>query len=105
MKRYPGKKISTAVFISGRGSNLKNLIKFSLKKRSPIEIKLVISDNSKAKGLVYPKKYKIDYKIYNFKRKYTAENNIIKVLKKKKNKTYLSCWFYENFNKKIYPKI
>ena len=75
-------KIQTAVFISGAGSNLKNLIKFSLKKRSPIEIKLVISDNSKAKGLVYPKKYKIDYKICNFKRKYAAENKIIKVLKK-----------------------
>ena len=35
--------ISTAVFISGRGTNLKSLIKFSKKKNSPINIKLIIS--------------------------------------------------------------
>ena len=44
------KKIKTAVFISGTGSNLKNLIKFSKLKKSPISIDLIISDNSKAKG-------------------------------------------------------
>ena len=98
-------KIQTAVFISGAGSNLKNLIKFSLKKRSPIEIKLVISDNSKAKGLVYPKKYKIDYKIYNFKRKYTAENNIIKVLKKKKIKLICLAGFMKILTKRFIQKF
>ena len=36
-------KIKTAVFISGTGSNLKNLIKFSLLKKSPIKIVYVIS--------------------------------------------------------------
>ena len=36
------KKIRTAVFISGTGSNLKNLIKFSLKKNSPIKVNLII---------------------------------------------------------------
>jgi len=98
-------KIQTAVFISGAGSNLKNLIKFSLKKRSPIEIKLVISDNSKAKGLVYPKKYKIDYKIYNFKRKYTAENKIIKVLKKKKIKLICLAGFMKILTKRFIQKF
>ena len=39
------KKIKTAVFISGTGSNLKNLIKFSKLKISPISINLVISNN------------------------------------------------------------
>ena len=43
------KKIKTAIFISGTGSNLENLIKFSLKKKSPIEVILIISNNSKAK--------------------------------------------------------
>ena len=33
------KKIKTAVFISGTGSNLKSLIKFSKLKKSPIQIK------------------------------------------------------------------
>ena len=98
-------KIQTAVFISGAGSNLKNLIKFSLKKRSPIEIKLVISDNSKAKGLVYPKKYKIDYKICNFKRKYTAENKIIKVLKKKKIKLICLAGFMKILTKRFIQKF
>ena len=32
------KKIKTAVFISGNGSNLKSLIKFSKTKKSPISI-------------------------------------------------------------------
>ena len=52
-------KIKTAVFISGKGSNLKNLIKFSLSKKSPIRIDLIISNTPKAKGLGLAKKYKI----------------------------------------------
>ena len=39
------KKNKTAIFISGRGSNLKSLIKFSKTKNSPISIDLIISDN------------------------------------------------------------
>ena len=38
MEKYPGKK-RIAVFISGRGSNLKSLIKYSHKKNSLIKIK------------------------------------------------------------------
>ena len=60
MTRLTGpKKISTAVFISGSGTNLKNLIKFSNTKNSPIVINLVVSDNSKAKGLKFATKFKI----------------------------------------------
>ena len=44
-------KIKTAVFISGTGSNLKNLINFSKTKKSPISIDLIISNTIKAKGL------------------------------------------------------
>ena len=48
MKKLIGlDKIKTAVFISGTGTNLKNLIKFSLKKNSPISIELVISNKKK----------------------------------------------------------
>ena len=50
------KKIKTAVFISGTGSNLKSLIKFSKIKKSPIIIKMIISNNFKSKGLKYAKK-------------------------------------------------
>ena len=48
MEKYPGKK-KIAVFISGRGSNLKSLIKYSNKKNSLTKISLVISNNPNAK--------------------------------------------------------
>jgi len=44
-------KLKTAIFISGTGSNFRNLLKFSKLKNSPIKIHLVISNNSKAKGI------------------------------------------------------
>ena len=53
------KKIKTAVFISGTGSNLKSLIKFSKLKKSPIAIRLIISNNPKAKGLELGKIFRI----------------------------------------------
>ena len=56
-------KVKTAVFISGNGSNLKSLIKFSRSNKSPISIKLIISNNSKAKGLSYGKIFKIKKKL------------------------------------------
>ena len=63
MKKSIGlKKIKTAVFISGKGSNLENLIKFSKKKNSPISIDLIISNTHKAKGLKYSRKYNIQKK-------------------------------------------
>jgi len=52
-------KIKTAVFISGTGSNLKSLIKFSKKRESPISINLIISNNPNAKGLKLGKINKI----------------------------------------------
>jgi phosphoribosylglycinamide formyltransferase 1 len=82
-------KIKTAVFISGTGSNLKSLIKFSNLKKSPISIDLIISDNFKAKGLDYGKIFKIKKKIFNFKNKNVAEKKII--LELKKNKINLIC--------------
>ena len=67
MKKLSGQtKIKTAVFISGTGSNLNNLIRFSLTKNSPIKICLVISNNSKAKGLDFAKKFKIKKKFLDF---------------------------------------
>ena len=78
------KKIKCAVFISGAGSNLKSLIKFSKKKNSPISIKLIISDNPKAKGLKYGKIFKISNKIFNYKDKIKSEKKIISEIKNKK---------------------
>ena len=52
------KKIKTAVLISGRGSNLYNLIKFSKTKKSPILIDLIVSNKKNAIGLKYAKSIK-----------------------------------------------
>ena len=80
VKLIGSKKIKTAIFISGKGSNLKNLIKFSLKKVSPIEINLIISNNLKAKGLKYAKMYKIKKKVYSYDKKEISEKRILKDL-------------------------
>ena len=77
------KKIKTAVFISGKGSNLKNLIKFSLSKKSPIKINLIVSDNSKSEGLKFANKFKLKKKICNYRNIYESEKKILKYLKEK----------------------
>ena len=78
------KNINTAVFISGTGSNLKSLIKFSNLKKSPISIKMIISNNPKSKGLAFGKIYKIRRKIFNFSKQTKTEKEILELLKKKK---------------------
>ena len=72
-------KINTSVFISGRGTNLKNLIKFSKKKNSPIKINIVISNNKKAYGIRYAKKNGIKFKIIDFSKKREI-NNLLNIL-------------------------
>ena len=109
MKKLTGpKKIATAVFISGRGSNLNNLIKFSKTKKSPIKIDLVIS-NKKAKGLKFADQYKIKKKIIDYQNNKIAEKNILIILKKKKIKFICLCGFMRiitnNFIKKFNGKI
>ena len=101
-------KIKTAIFISGTGSNLKSLIKFSKLKKSPIIIEMIISNNAKAKGLRYSKIYKIKKKVFNFKNE-LSEKKIINELKK--NNINLICLagfmkilskrFIKNFRGKI----
>ena len=81
MEKYPGKK-KIAVFISGRGSNLKSLIKHSKKKNSLIKIILVISNNPDAEGLKYASKSKINIYSLKFKNKTNFEYYSLKLLKK-----------------------
>ena len=75
-------RINIAVFISGTGSNLKSLIKFSKLKKSPIIIKMIISNNYKAKGLKYANIYKIKKKVFDFKNT-LSEKKVINELKKR----------------------
>ena len=110
MKKLSGPyKIKTAIFISGTGSNLKNLIKFSSKRNSPISINLVISNKKKAKGLKYANQKKIEKKIVRFKKQKKAEKIIINLLKKRKIKFICLAGFMKilsnNFLKKFNGKI
>ena len=109
MKKLIGlKKIKTAVFISGTGSNLKNLIKFSKTKISPILIKLIISNSKKAKGLKYSTQYNIEKKIVNFNNNF-SENKILNYINKKNIKFICLAGFMKilskNFIKKFKGKI
>ena len=103
------RKIKTAVFISGTGSNLKSLIKFSITNKSPISVEFVVSNNSKAKGLNYADTYKIKKKVLNFKNKNLSESNLLSILKK--NNIELICLagfmkiLSKNFIKKFNGKI
>tara|TARA_A100001011_G_scaffold377847_1_gene441966 strand:- start:618 stop:1202 length:585 start_codon:yes stop_codon:yes gene_type:complete len=103
------KKISTAVFISGTGSNLRSLIKFSKKKGSKFAIELIISNNSKAKGLNYAQKFKIKKKIIDYSRKQNIDNKILKNLEKYNIKLICLAGFMkilsQNFIKKFNGKI
>ena len=109
MKKLIGvKKINTAIFISGTGSNLKNLIKFSLSRKSPIKISLIVSNNKKANGLNYAKKFRIKKKVYNYENR-GIEKLILNDLKKENIKficlagfmKVLSKHFINNFCGKI----
>ena len=110
MVRLTGKnKIKTAVFISGTGSNLKNLIKFSKYKKSPILINCVITDNKNARGLIYAKKFNIEIKVFKFNKDKKNEKKILNFLKK--NQVFLICLagfmkiLSKNFIKKFNGKI
>ena len=76
-------KINTCVFISGKGSNLNNLISYSRDSGFPIKISLIICNNKKANGINYAKKYKIPYIFINTKIS-GYENKILFNLKKHK---------------------
>ncbi len=106
MKRLDGfKKIKTAVFISGNGSNLENLIKFSKKKNSPIIIVLIVSNNPKAKGLRFSKKYDIKKMIFKSKFQVKNENNILLYLKKNKIKLICLAGFMKILSKNFIKRF
>ena len=103
------RKKNIAVFISGAGSNLKNLINHSLKRNSKFKINLVISNRIRAQGLKYANKYKIDKKIINYSNIKHAEKNILTQLKKKDINLICLAGFMKilsnNFIKKFEGKI
>ena len=98
------KKIKTAVFISGNGSNLKSLIKFSKTRKSPITINLIITNNPKARGLKLGKINKIKKKSFNFKKK-NIENQVLSVLKKHEIKMICLAGFMKILSRNFITKF
>ena len=99
MEKLTGpKKIKTAVFISGTGSNLRNIIKFSKTKKSPVSVNLIISNTNKAKGLRFANQFKINKRIFNFKKK---EKQILLLLKSEKIKFICLAGFMRILSKEF----
>lgn len=105
-------KIRTAIFISGRGSNMEALINACKEEKNfPAEIKLVIA-NKNAKGLIFAENQSIETKIISneaFKNRLDFEQAIHQELLK--NNIQLIClagfmrilseWFVKKWEKRI----
>ena len=105
-------KINIAILISGRGSNLQNIIKESKKKNYPARIQIVISNKQNAKGLDFAKKNEISTLVisdFKYKNKNLFEKKISDALNKKKIDLIclagfmkvLSGQFVKKWNKKV----
>ena len=74
-------KKNVCVFISGKGTNLNNLIKKSREYNFPVRIKLIVSNNINAEGLKYAKINSIPFTLINTKLS-NFEHKILKKLKR-----------------------
>ena len=100
MKKLNGKlKYNIAVFISGKGSNLKSIIRYSLKKKTSYKIKIVISNKPKAGGLLIAKKKKIKNYYINFTNSKKLSKKVLSILQKNNIKLVCLAGFM-----KILPK-
>ncbi len=104
MEKFPGKK-NIAVFISGRGSNLRSLIKYSKTKKSLIRIVLVVSNNFNAKGLDYANKSKINNIFIKYSNKESFENRLLKLLKRNEVDLICLAGFMKILSKKFIKKF
>ncbi len=104
MEKFSGKK-KVAIFISGRGSNLKSLIKYSNRKKSLIKITLVISDNPDAKGLKFAHKSKIKSYAIKYKNRSSFENKTLRLLKKSKIELICLAGFMKILSGKFIEKF
>ena len=93
-------KKKACIFISGQGSNLKNIISHSRYDNFPIKVSLVISNNKNANGINYAKKYKIPYLLINTNNK-NYENKILLSLKKYKISFICLAGYMKIISKKI----
>lgn len=97
-------KRNTCIFISGKGSNLRNLIIRSRDYNFPINITLIISDNKNANGILYAKKNSIPYIILNTKLK-NYETQVLQILKQKKITFICLAGYMKIISKKFIKKF
>ena len=88
-------KKNACVFLSGAGTNLKELLKSSKNANFPININLIISSNDRAKGLNLAKIHKIHSKTINLKKRKISLICLAGYMR------VLSKYFINNFKGKI----
>ena len=93
-------KKNACIFISGKGSNLKNLIDRSRDYNFPISIKLVVSDKKKALGIFHAKKNSIPILLINTKSR-NYENTLLMSLKKYKISLICLAGYMKILSKKL----
>ena len=110
MKKLNGNlKKNIAVFISGRGSNLKSIVRYSSKKKIIYKVKVIISNKRNAQGLLFAKKQKIKNYYINFTKSKRLGNRVLNILKKNDIKMVclagfmkiLPAYFIKNYKGKI----
>ena len=100
MKKLNGKiKNNIAVFISGRGSNLKSIINYSSKRKTLYRVKVVISNKQKAAGLLIAKKKGIKSYYIDLTKSKKLGNKVLNILNKNNIKLVCLAGFM-----KILPK-
>ncbi len=83
MKKSNGKiKYNIAVFISGRGTNLKSIVRYSLKNKTLYKVKVVISNKQKATGLLIAKKMGIENYYVDLTKSKKLGNKVLNILRK-----------------------
>ena len=93
-------KKKACIFISGSGTNLRSIIKSSRDYNFPIKVCLVISNNKKAKGILFAKKFSIPYICLNTN-KYKFEKIIFQKLIEKKIDIICLAGFMKILSKKF----
>ena len=79
-------KIKSCVFISGNGTNLKSIIKSSRDPNFPIKVELIITNNIKAKGISFAKRYDIPFKFISYDNQRKFERKCLYEIKRRKIK-------------------
>lgn len=79
-------EFNIAILISGRGSNMTNIVKASQKREIKSKVVTVISDDQQAEGIKKAKDLGVDSKVINYNklRRKNFEKNLLEYLKNKK---------------------